>query len=355
MVTLILMWILFGLLLLFGVPRFVYHVYSQGLYWERQNVPFVGRKFPYIFGNISHKPHRALQFTDFYKTHQTHPIIGIYIFLKPSVLVVDLQLIRRILIEDFQHFQSRGMYCNEKVDPLSAILGTLDHGKWKLFRSILTPAFTSAKLSQMSEILRTVGEKLIQDLNEIMANDNQLEIMDVFTKFTIEVIGKWAFGIDDSATTTTLREMMKKAKKQHLQFPWNIVTIEYQDFARLWGTRKHSKDVTDFFVNFVDEIIQLRKDNGQRRNDYMQLLIDSDLTVNEIAPLAYDLLSANNVDVTSTLAFCLYELSLEKNRHIQDRARTEIRTVLKHNNEITYDVLKELLYCDQIINGKWFL
>lgn len=347
MALIILLMVLFGLWSFFrwDIPF---------LYWEHQNVPFVARKFPYIFGNISHKKHRALQFADFYQNHRTHPIIGIYLFLTPSVLVIDLQLIRRILIENFQQFPNRGIFHNEKDDPLSAILGTLEDDKWKLCRSKLTPAFTSAKFRQMFPIIRNVGEKLVQELNEIVANDNPVEISEFFSRFTTEVICKCAFGIEDSTTINALQEMIKMAKQQHLKFPWNILTITNPDLAKSMGTRKHSKAVTDFFLEFVETMVQLRQDSGEKRNDYMQLLIDSNLTINEMAPLVYDLLSAGNVDSSSTLAFCLYELSLPQNRHIQDEARTEIRSVLGQHDELTYDVLKEMVYLEQIIKGNFF-
>lgn len=58
---------------------------------------------------------------------------------------------------------------------------------------------------------------------------------------------------------------------------------------------------------------------------------------------------------STTLSYCLYELALDKNKHIQDEARREIRSTLdKYDGNLTYDAIHEMTYIDQIINGLEF-
>lgn len=164
-------------------------------YWYRQNIPFVPLKFPYIFGNISKGIHQALQFADFSKRYRTtDPIVGIYImFVQAAVLIVDLDLSRSILVENFQHFQDRGMFYNEKDDPLSAIMGTLNHDKWKPIRKKLTTAFTPNKIKKMFPIVKRIGNELVNGLSSRVANENHVEIRDLFGRFTTDVIGTGNF------------------------------------------------------------------------------------------------------------------------------------------------------------------
>lgn len=344
MILLVLLGIFVGLLCIF--LRYL------ATYWERVNIPSVPLKFPYIYGS---EKHQALHFADFYQRYRTDkPIIGVHVFLRPSVLIVDLELIQCILKKDFQYFQDRGMFCNEKVDPLSAILGTLDHEEWKPLRQKLTPAFTPAKIKQMFEKIKTVGDELVRGLSEIIETDNEVEIRDLFSRFATDVIGRVTIGIECNTlnSSTVLREMAKKAMQPYLKFPWNSLTIAYPGLSRFLGIRKHPKDVSDFFVNIITQTIQYREENPEIRNDFMQLLIDAGLTTKQIAALAFDLLSAGYSDSTSTLAYCLYELSLPENKHIQDRAREEIRSVLEQHGQ-TYDVLEKMTYCKQIIDGNF--
>lgn len=149
--------------------------------------------------------------------------------------------------------------------------------------------------------------------------------------------------------------MAQKAMQPHLRFPWNILTNSYPKLARFLRMRKHSKEVSDFFVNVVQQTIQFRAENDENRMDYMQLLIDSGLASNQIAALAFDFLSAGYADSTSTLSYCLYELALPENKNIQDKARHEIESVLdlEENGELTYGVLQKMVYCAQIIDGNF--
>lgn len=47
-------------------------------------------------------------------------IAGFYSMLKPTLLLLDLDLIKNVLIRDFNNFTDRNVYSNEDSDPVSA-------------------------------------------------------------------------------------------------------------------------------------------------------------------------------------------------------------------------------------------
>ena len=54
---------------------------------------------------------------------------------------------------------------------------------------------------------------------------------------------------------------------------------------------------------------------------------------------------------STTMTFCLYELSLHQD--IQDRLREEIDVVLqKHDGKITYEGIQKMEYLDNVVSGK---
>jgi len=54
---------------------------------------------------------------------------------------------------------------------------------------------------------------------------------------------------------------------------------------------------------------------------------------------------------STTMTFCLYELSLHQD--IQDRLRQEIDVVLqKHDGKVTYECILEMEYLDKVVSGK---
>lgn len=53
------------------------------------------------------------------------------------------------------------------------------------------------------------------------------------------------------------------------------------------------------------------------------------------------------------MTLALFELAYRQ--EIQDKLRKEITDVLKrHNDEITYDAINEMIYLDQVVNGLIF-
>lgn len=43
---------------------------------------------------------------------------GLYNLSRPVLLVLDLDIIKHILTQDFNHFVDRGVYVNEDVEPI---------------------------------------------------------------------------------------------------------------------------------------------------------------------------------------------------------------------------------------------
>lgn len=105
-----------------------------------------------------------------------------YTFFKPNLVVADLDLIRTVLTKEFGSFHDRGMFCNEKIDPLSGHLFLLPGKKWRNLRVKLTPTFTTGKLKQMFTVLKECGEQFAQSLESKAQAKECIEIKDIFAR-----------------------------------------------------------------------------------------------------------------------------------------------------------------------------
>lgn len=87
------------------------------------------------------------QITRFYNEFKLRGLVGggVYFSFIPTFIPVDLELIKNIVQRDFDHFVNHGFYVNEKDDPLSGHLFSLEDERWKYLRTKLTPTFTSGK------------------------------------------------------------------------------------------------------------------------------------------------------------------------------------------------------------------
>ncbi|XP_058790665.1 probable cytochrome P450 6a23 [Phymastichus coffea] len=334
------------LLLFFTLAFIIYRAYINGyLLTTLYGIPFIGIKYPYIYGNC--KEQLALEISKLYKKYP-QPLIGFRLFFNSlAVIISDLQLVELVLVKNFSSFQNRGLFHNEKIDPLSGILGTVDYEQWKPMRRKLKPAFKSSTMKEIFPQLKNMCDSFVEHVNKITYNGEQvIDIVDTFSRFTTDAIEAIAFGKDCRESAERLREMIAKAKQPYLKFTLNRIAIAFPNVARWLRIRKHPKEVSDFFVNFVSRIVEYRKTNDVQTNDFMQTLIDADLEIAQIAAIAFDFLSAGYADSSSTLAYYLYELAM--NKSIQDKARAEIRSILD-KNVLSYDVLQKLTYCNQIM------
>lgn len=106
-------------------------------------------------------------------------------------------MIKQIAIKDFDHFVDHFRLIPEDCDPLWAgNLFALQGQKWREMRATLSPAFTSSKMKQIFQMISKNGEQFVNHF----LNENQelieVEMKDIFTRFTNDVIANTAFGVE---------------------------------------------------------------------------------------------------------------------------------------------------------------
>jgi cytochrome P450 family 6 len=75
------------------------------------------------------------------------------------------------------------------------------------------------------------------------------------------------------------------------------------------------------------------------------------LSMNSLAAQAFIFFLGGFETSSTTMTFCLYELSLHQD--IQQLVREEIDVVLrKHDGNITYEAIQEMNYLDKVISGR---
>ncbi|XP_072392813.1 probable cytochrome P450 6a13 [Diabrotica undecimpunctata] len=346
------------------------YVYSKKkfLYWKDRNVYHMEPTF--FYGNMKTvtKDHAHLT-TAFQKLYDEAKALkkgycGFYSFFQPHFVPIDLELVKGILQNDFDHFYNRGRYINEKADPLSGHLFNLEDEKWRKIRIKLTPIFTSAKIKAMFQTLVDCTKGFQKLLDRLANTEQPVDLKNAFSCFTTDVIGSIAFGLDCSSLEnpdSDFRKYGDKAFRKNLRqrigiiltsvFPWWLI--------RLTGYKIFSKDVDNFFTNLVKDMIEERKKQNIERKDCLQLLINLNksarengnmqaLTLEEIVAQSFGFFIGGFESSATTMHFALLEIA--QNIDIQEKLREEIVAVLgKHGNQITFDAVKEMVYLDKVM------
>ncbi|XP_018576652.1 cytochrome P450 6a2-like [Anoplophora glabripennis] len=344
-------------------------------YWARQNVPYLEPTIP--FGNLSNPLNIKESISDTIKSlydrarAKGYKFCGVYAMASPIGLIVDLELAKHVMTKDFSNFVDRDNFVNIKDDPLGSHLFSIGGKKWRNLRVKVTPTFTSSKLKAMFQTLTDCGVILERYIQETLTKEDAIavDIKEVFARFTTDIIGSCAFGIEcnsfkepDSLFRVSGQKFFTMTKMKGLRL---AIRSNFPALGKLLKIRAVEKDITEFFVKVVEDTVAYRETNNVRRNDVLQLLIDiknnkegrengykgdsKSLTMDELAAQCFIFFLAGFETSSTTASFVLYELATHQD--IQDKVREEIRTVLaKHNHKIIYDSLSELTYMKQVID-----
>lgn len=336
---------------------YIHHFYYS--FWKRRGIPHDRPVLPY--GNLKGigKTHHLRQIMKIYyeKNKRVGPFGGFFFFLKPAVVIFDLDLARDILIKDFNNFIDRGMFYNERDDPLTGHLFALDGAKWKNLRRKLTPTFSSGRMKGMFPTVLSVGDQLLEVLEKIVSSDPEFEVKDVLARFTVDVIGTCAFGIECNSLKDPKAEFRiagDKAfsKTRHSRLITGII-FGFPRMARKLRLRFIHEEVHQFYMRVVSETVEYREKNDVKRNDFMNLLIElknseEGLTLNEVAAQAFVFFLAGFETSSSTMGFALYELAL--NQDVQDKLRAEINEKYdKNGGKLTYESMNEMQYMEMVM------
>lgn len=267
---------------------------------------------------------------------------------------------------------------------MSAHLFSLAGTKWKNLRAKLTPAYSPGKLKFMFPTISQCGDQMIDILKQIAQNDGYMEIRDIFARYTTDVIGCCAFGLECNSMknpNAEFRLMGKRAFTQTIGDSISIIIIRsFPKLARLLRLGVFARSVTNFFRKAVKDTIEYREKHKITRSDFLQLLIqlknngklhedddnqnvkqnevaasgksisDMALTMDEAAAQAFIFFLAGFETTSTTISFALFEMTL--NGDIQDKARREVMDVLRrYDGNLSYEAVMELHYVETIILG----
>lgn len=97
-------------------------VKNRYTYWNKRG--FESPQPDFIFGSLKGVGSKKTWFEaldEVYKDFKGKaPAVGFYSFLNPTVLPIDPEVFKNILVRDFSSFHDRGFYSNKEDDPLSS-------------------------------------------------------------------------------------------------------------------------------------------------------------------------------------------------------------------------------------------
>jgi len=284
---------------------------------------------------------------------------GAYVLSSPTVFVADADIIKQIVVKDFDHFLGHGFNMPRKYRSLDVTSGE----DWTKLRKGLTPVFTSGKIKGMMQHIDGVVENMINYLHKKIETDPVVDMRPVFKYLTMDTISKCAFGVDlncfedpenpmlvnsinafvdfqaSNAKQSAMRsfELLLDGLDKLIDFPMPA------SMDNLWNiTKKIQKGRTTektFHGDFIDRLEELRKELVKQGNQ----ITEDQLTAQGIIffTAGFDT-SANTLGV-----LCYY---LVNNPEVYDQLMEEVTDRLEeHGGKVGYETVAEMPYLEACI------
>uniref|UniRef100_A0A1B0CSW2 Cytochrome n=1 Tax=Lutzomyia longipalpis TaxID=7200 RepID=A0A1B0CSW2_LUTLO len=248
---------------------------SARLYWEKNGVsyipgpPFIGAlkdclTFRKSFGELLLDIYNHEKFKD-------DPVIGVYFFHKPCLVIRHPELIKNILVKDFANFVDRPA----NSDPHEDIIGTdnlfaVKGLRWKTIRAKVSPVFTAGKLKNFFLLLVDITKILEQKLQkEIGDEPKEYEMKEFASFFTTDTIALYAFGVQANSLLNPRAEFHINVKRT-FDFNWKRAfqfasCFFLPELATLFRFAFFSKETTEFLRSSINFVMEERIKSGTKQ------------------------------------------------------------------------------------------
>lgn len=154
-------WGLDGVLVLFSGLICIYLYLARNFkYWNKLGVKQVSPTS--ILGNfgpiiLAQKPLIDIV-QEIYNAGEDEQYIGYYVLDKPHLMIRDPELIKCVLIKDFNHFPNRNATSSSTVGKMNIFV--TNNPDWKYIRQKLSPIFTAGRLKKMFDLMLEIEKDL---------------------------------------------------------------------------------------------------------------------------------------------------------------------------------------------------
>ncbi|XP_011150787.1 cytochrome P450 9e2-like [Harpegnathos saltator] len=349
-----------------GVLKAIAVVYHQCMYWKKRGIPYIGT-VPGL-GSSWKVFLRRMSFVEYsdltYKHEPDAKYIGLMDMATPLVLLRDPDLIRDVMVKDFEHFPDHKSFASEEVDPLfGKNVFSLRGNRWKEMRNTLSPSFTASKMKAMFELVSKCSCQFAEYLADHPELCTSIDTKEVFRRYTTDVIATSAFGISVNSMKDRNNEFFIRGLeatdfgsfKSLLKF---IFLRASPRLGKMLGMSFFPPATSQFFKRIVAETIKVREEQGIVRPDMIHLLMQArdkegpnvhEMTLDDIVAQAFIFFFAGFETSATLMCFVAHELAVHQD--IQDRLWEEVeRHFAEGNGEITYEAMSKMVYMDMVVS-----
>lgn len=323
------------------------------------HVPLPGPKpWPYVGNLIEVARYGGLHkaFVEYAKKYGK--VYKMYMGRSPMITVADPEMLKHILVKDFEKFRNRPDFMRSNP-PLESNLFAARDEQWKKVRSLLTPTFSSSKLREILPIIEDAANVLVGKLEKSADSEQSIDVLSPIRLFSLDIILRAGFGLDAQVQTDPDPEMVEKA----------LTVLETPVYVRAMSMFPFYKQVKEFFdvdlsqhssyfIALSKSIFEKRKTSSGRRRDLFQLMLEAReenakgtqrLTDEEIVAQSVLFVIAGSETTGTTMAFFAFYLAHHPD--VQEKLLCEIDHATRSRGDAPIgEFVQSLQYLDRVVS-----
>lgn len=260
--------------------------YKKNNYWKDNNIPYLPSNS--IFGNFQEflimRKSIPEVFSEIYysKDLVNLSFFGIRLFHMPAIFVKDPELIKNVLVKDFQYFSDRLASSDAISDPVGNTNPFLmKNPDWRRTRTKLTHVFSAAKMKKAFYLINNLGmelnDLLLSNKTDTKTNSFLVEMKGIASRFSIDNIASVAFALQGNAIKDANsnfhnfgKKIFEPTIKRMIEFgscfflPQLVSVLKFKFFT---------KETVHFMRETINQAIESREKTGEIRGDLIDALV----------------------------------------------------------------------------------
>jgi len=275
----------------------------------------------------------------------------------PAFHLMDLELIKKVQISDFDHFMDLGFAPEGYSEKVGKFFGIADESgeKWRRLKKMVTPPFSVPRLKKTTPTINIAVKKMMNYFHSLEKKGEVVDATLALKKFYMTTIASVAFGTDIDCFTDETNEFMRNG--DNLLEMWRFVILALWPSAMVFfKIGLINEKASNFFSRLFKQILAQRRETNVVSKDIMGNMMEA---AKENPELTEDMMIASFVqfftDGYSTAAdifsICIYQLT--NNPDVQERAQEQIDEVLEGKEgieDIPNEDIEKMSYIDQILD-----
>ena len=267
-------------------------------------------------------------------------------------MVMDIELIKRVQVTDFDHFVDTGFFSEEYLATMGLQFGLADlrGDKWKSLRRLLSPGFSAPRIKKTIQAQNRISRLMVDHLRKQEEQGSIIEIEEDIKKFAMTCIADVAFGINADCFNDPENDFTSKGKA--LTEEWRFLMCFFCPKLMLaLRIPVFNPKSTKHFEKLCHQIVEQRRSSKEERKDILDNLIkagyDSPLMTPKMMFKTMVQFFSDGFETFSGIGKIMIFL-ITAHPEVQEQLWEEIGSVVGDREDVSEEDVANLTYLDQV-------